>query len=332
MNKLTILSLLSIFFIIIIECENNKKNTQLLEIESSLKVINDSIYIARVEKILFTGKNIYITEAKQHSVFIIDEKLNFKNYFGRHGYGPGEFNIPISINSIDNLFFVYNDGTRKIIVYDSTGLFVKDIDSPTQFPLRFALDKSKNIYVSANQINAKGPLLKIDYNGNIIKNFGGWFLPKKKWQRNTRNLRHVFINENNRLICVSCTEPFIEIYNLDGLLIDKIDISGNTYLKHTVKHYKKLYSEMEKDAHSSSFYTLFRDACYYKNSLYLLYYSENKRFDSILKYKIDGHKIRFQKNYKINTRNKYVLKTLCVSDSYIYVYDSYMSQLLKLKL
>lgn len=107
---------------------------------------------------------------------LFDKKGKYLCDIGKVGNGPGEYNISIYDEIIDEknkrIYFAPFVGD-KIMVYDLQGKYIKDITLPyrVQKPKIELLDPAKGILTIAHMpfTNDKAFALQIDFDGNVIK-------------------------------------------------------------------------------------------------------------------------------------------------------------------
>jgi hypothetical protein len=138
---IVILLLITVINVIIPNSKNVNRNIQSMscefsdksyEYELSLKMISDIKleFSKKSPLIAFTSVKvnnkgmIYISDYLSSNIKVYNQEGKIINIIGRGGHGPGEFvaHAGIAFDKNDNLYVV-DTGTRRISVFDSTGMF-----------------------------------------------------------------------------------------------------------------------------------------------------------------------------------------------------------------
>lgn len=83
---------------------------------------------------------IYILDRKDIKVKIFDREGNFVRKFGKDGQGPGEMNLPITIQVLSNDELVVSDAlTGKLMYFTLKGEFIREMSTAAKTILGFTL-------------------------------------------------------------------------------------------------------------------------------------------------------------------------------------------------
>lgn len=134
--------LLSLLLLLLLSCEENSNKIPInlskhvpeiyfSEFADSISYLTldmrDSCLISEVDHIFVDSNHIFIEDKGSNGIFIFDENNRYKNRINYYGRGPGEF-IRLStacINPTDNQIGIYDDFSRKILIYSYEGVLLK---------------------------------------------------------------------------------------------------------------------------------------------------------------------------------------------------------------
>ena len=93
--------------------------------------------------------NLYALDVAEKTVLVWDSQGSYLRRFGRPGGGPGEFNNPsqITVNG-----FVYVWDQNKIIVFQKTGTFVRQLRVAQIMPKRFIVLNQNELLIGFRQL------------------------------------------------------------------------------------------------------------------------------------------------------------------------------------
>ena len=126
--------------------------------------------------IITNNQNVYMCDAGNSRVQVLNEDLTYHSSFGRYGSGPGQFSIPVGI-AIDSSgkMFVAEHGNNRIQVFNPEGQFLYQfkeqglgMENLIQ-PDSVFIDTDDIVYVL--QV-AAGCVSIFNNKGNFIKSFG----------------------------------------------------------------------------------------------------------------------------------------------------------------
>lgn len=139
----------------------------------------------------YDGKIFILDNIMASGLFVFDSLGKHLYTIDTHGKGPGEFYQPTSftINREKNEIVISDDWQGKLLSYDLTGNFLKEI---TKFSLRFNemqfIDTNKIIFHTGRRAN--GHILELKYNSIVIGTPGGDFTAKNFAYDPSQQLKH----------------------------------------------------------------------------------------------------------------------------------------------
>ena len=108
---------------------------------------------ARPTGLSIVGSTLYVVDTGVHKVFRCDLDGRKLGEFGRHGFGPGEFNYPIQVAVRDSVY-VADALNFRVQKFDLAGKHQRTIGAQGNVPGRFAspkaaaVDSDGNVYVT----------------------------------------------------------------------------------------------------------------------------------------------------------------------------------------
>jgi hypothetical protein len=330
MKKNIIVKTLILTVLLTAACGQNEENRiEKLNINKKISVLSDSSFIIDIRNIQKKNQ-IFLTDYQANRIIVLDSNYNYFSDFGRSGSGPAEFKGAISQYIFKDTIYVIDDAGHRINIFSEEGLFYKSLTLPPfrNYDNRFAIDNNNNFYFST--IDREYPIIKLDNNAKIISQFGIWIKAKNEKEKRDINKRHILFSSKGFLVCVSVSEPLIEIYNDKGLLLNQLDLSDNKFLQKRLNFVKK---QKEKYPSKGGTYILFKDCYLEKNELYLLYCDYDKIFGGIyhiLMLDIENFEANNIKCFQLDEKTWY--NTFCVFKNSIIAFDSVLGELHILKL
>ncbi len=112
---------------------------------------------------------VYVGEAGR--VVVFDKKNNKLSFIGEAG--AGKLSSPLGIAIHDNRVFISDSGSKKIVIYDVQGKFLRAIGGKDEFenPVGVAIDKKRLILYVAD--SKKHIIKAYNLDGTFIREFGG---------------------------------------------------------------------------------------------------------------------------------------------------------------
>ena len=93
---------------------------------------NEKAYIGTIEKIKVDANRIYLLDKSLKQVLIFSMAGEFVRALGRSGEGPGEFRFLYTMDVKDHLIACFDQGTRRITLFDTSGVFIRSFGTQSQ--------------------------------------------------------------------------------------------------------------------------------------------------------------------------------------------------------
>ena len=254
-----------IFFAVIffISCSQDLPNRHLLP-HKSIERLSDSTYFSSVvSNITLYKNNIFLSDCFNSRIICLDSNYNVIRTLGTPGRGPGEFLTPDQFGIINDSLYVYDQSTKKILVFTVDGKYCREFilrKYPKIFS-RFAMSKNGEIFVSTPLFEY--PITVYDLKGDIKYGVGLKQNDKLSIRERMAGLRHLSLFNDKYIIAIVTSRPEIEIYNLKGRIVKKMDLSHIDILKDLLNHFNW-------NKESGGIPSVFSDMSIYQNNLYLL--------------------------------------------------------------
>ncbi len=291
--------------IILISCENSNVSTIKYRNIKSISILSDSSFLSNsIPQILSKDGFIYISDNNNDRVLKMNRKLDIVKTFGVSGRGPGEFKGPQGVFIKDDSIYVYDEGGVRFNVYDTEGNYSRcfSLSESKRIGERFLVLDSV-LYV--NTPFETSPLAAYDLNGKLLFRFGTILPGFNDHERIGRNFRMI-TEHKNKLLCVSVSEPVIEIYNKEGVLLNNYDLANNKYLVNRLNQINNDYKQSRNSGRVTTC-ILFNDIIVDNNNIYLQFFEPDPEFtvkaEKLLKFKIVNNKMFFESIIEIDEGN-----------------------------
>jgi hypothetical protein len=240
----------------------------LLEADQQVPMLGTSTFYDGLAEIVFQDSMIYMADNSPR-IYRLNPKLKVLKQIYNIGKGPGEFTSITDIDYKNDSLYVFTRSQRKIIVYDSTSKFVRELSVKNITGQDMAIIGNK-IYLSAPF--AEKPIIKLDFSGNKIQAFGQKTADQESYNiyRNER----ILLSYDNSLIAVSPSKPIVRTYNLDGDLISEKRIE-HPLLKDRIDYVEEFHSKPASNG-ALGLAFLFRDAVIFNNKLFVIAHTSSK--------------------------------------------------------
>lgn len=313
--------LLVIFCFTLASCKKKYPDAIALEPIQKISVLSDSTFFGDIADMEFSDGYMYLVD-NSPQIFQLSKGLELTGRIDQAGKGPGEFTGISKISLIEDSLFVYDRTQTKILVFDSANNFVREF-TPNFTTPTIAVNNRSQIYLSTP---SKSKIITVlNKRGEEINAFGEQTVGKQDVNVR-RNERLLFINDN-KLVAVPKSDPFVKVYNLKGDLLSKKKID-HPLLQKRVSNIEDSY----KDINNAGWLTiLFKDANVHNNKLYLLIHTHVRpdpepKYAFVLAYNIgeDGDLTLANafKLFRTNRENRlYGFRLAALSDHRLMVYD-----------
>ena len=243
-----------------LSCKNNfeSQSKATLYPSKTFSELSDSSFVSSAYHIVYDEPYLYFSDRLNNRLLVLDKQFNVVQAIGSTGAGPGEFLQIAQTTSLQSLLFARSIDTGFLNTFTKNGRYVRSFLLYGESEIRLAIDRNYRIYISTPTKDF--PITCVDTLGNMVHRFGAWIQTDSPRSRRARNLRQLFVNRNDELVAVLESEPFIEIYTLDGRLKNVIDISNHVFLQPRLKY---VAEELAKDPNNRfSTYHLYTDIYY----------------------------------------------------------------------
>lgn len=282
--KMKIFFLVYIAFLLLFACSSQPAKQDSTNIVTTVPILEepgDGSFFSQVTQVLVYNDDFYFADFPNSRLLVNDSDFKFKRQIGAAGQGPGEFSGLYSFFVNRSGIFAYDDGGKKIARLDFDGTPGKIIRMPTgsSVSTRFCVI-GNHIYLSI--MKRMHPITVLDFEGNVVNGFGHFYgTEKEKYARSARHLFTVQHKKKRLLLSLLETEPVLEIFQPDGKLVKKIDLSQNQYVRDRYEYIKEKYAKMGR---KKSTYMLFENAYISQNRLFCLGYNRKGLPGYILQY------------------------------------------------
>lgn len=262
---------LLIIIIELIGCQHEKrKDLILINPIDSIGVLSDSSYLSTVYSMILYDKKLFVSDYRNQRIIELTKSCEKIHTFGTYGHGPGELITSgfIFING-DSLYVIDEFNTRINVFNIKTKRYLKNYDF-SKYGIR-----NSNFIVNNNIIFLSTPYMNYPiskfYGNKLIKSFGKWIFNNGLVHKG-RSIRKIFLLRNKYILAIPESEPFFEIYDLNGNLLSEIQFNYIQYIK---QRYKLSESKYKKDIKNRKSILLINDAFLLKEKLYLLLIHNN---------------------------------------------------------
>lgn len=310
--KLTKRIWLFTILIFLISCQNNQadrkgSNQGITKVPKTITLFSDSIenavidstIIANVGTIVVRDNYLYMCQGASPHIVISTPEFHLVNSFSPQGEGPGESNKIENMAVNDSLIIIYDNWRRAFSVFKKNGVFIKSIPAKVSDALltSFAIQDNK-LYFSnfTDSSTIEEVSLKTNELNKFIKEiYPSAFNDTKSPFKRFNNARYILPYKNNMLITVGQSQPFIDIYDLNGKKISGFDLKNIPSIREEFdKNRSKTKTEPSFLAKTIS---LVKEVKIYDSSLYLLTIEKYQNYptcNKILKFNIaENNKINF---------------------------------------
>ncbi len=109
-----------------------KKKFALQKVSEILLVEDPDTPIGVIKGLRIDQDRIYLMDTSQKRIMVFTTEGRFVHTIGRQGGGPGEFRRLYTMDVRDGLIACYDEGTRRITLFDSSGVFLNSFGARTR--------------------------------------------------------------------------------------------------------------------------------------------------------------------------------------------------------
>ena len=159
-----------------------------------------------------TNDKVYIADAYNHRIQILNTDFTFSSSFGTEGSGDGQFNYPTdtAVDSIDNLY-IADQSNHRIQVFTPEGKFLHTFgcqgsgDGQLHNPWSITIDRNDTVYVADSGNNR---ISVFSTQGQFLGSFGS----KGKAEGQLHNPGGVAIDHDSFILVSDCINSRIQIF------------------------------------------------------------------------------------------------------------------------
>jgi hypothetical protein len=277
--------------------------------EKKISQFNDSLFVSEQENIVHYKNRFYLADRKSQSIYVLDSSFRFIRSIGRAGKGPGEFTRIAKLSIQNDTIFANDDGGHRINRFTIEGNNLPEIQLGMSFNgFKYIID-GHTIYGSNTHMPNTTPIKKCIIKGEeieVIKQFGEMHPQTANFDMQKKVNYHLLSTPERNIIAVGDMTPYVAMYNLNGDLLGKCDLTRYKVFDKRIKDALKKYKEGKK---GSYFFTSEID--YIDGLLYILIVDFVKEtptsgdFDNnkILVARIEGEEIKPEKIFVLKGNN-----------------------------
>ena len=268
MKKIELVLETCLIFLCLISCSKDLPNRNLTPIKS-IERLSDSTYLSDVvSNMVYYNNTLFFSDCSNSRIVNLDSNYRVIRIYGSPGRGPGEFLTPDQFAIVKDSLYVFDHSTKKILIFDMIGKFSREFNL-NRYPevySRLAISKFGKIYVSTPLLDY--PITVFDRNGNILYGIGSKCNNKLAFYKKMASISHLLIYKDSFLLSVRASSAEIDVYDLEGLYIKKIDLSNLDIVKDLLK----FFNETKRQDGIPSIFT---DVSLYDDKLFLKTASAN---------------------------------------------------------
>jgi len=265
------------FAIILILCILNQScQTGLKEInittltpEKTIESWGDSIYLRRTHSLHSDNSGLIIVDYSGHRLLKLNREFELEKIIGKNGKGPGEMINPAFLVFQSSKYYVLDRGNKRVNIYRPDGSYEKMVRLMGEVNVlgKFSVDQDENIYISSNTEDYL--FSKFNSLGERILTFGRPDPQTPSYLPKYTNISHLLYDDTEKVIAIKISEPAIEVYSINGQLLDRYDLSNSLVFQAVQAHLKSAYQS--HPGPGLMYIPIFRDALLHNGKLFLLY-------------------------------------------------------------
>jgi hypothetical protein len=314
-----------LLFIILFACKKHSGNEwkQIIWVQS-FDELPGELFFGKPSSMYSNAEGLYFSDNERGIVFFVNKEFSEVQVFGKKGEAPHELNSPSNFFIYEGNLYCLDQGKNSIVKYRlETGEFLESFRIPraingSDFELRFFVEKNE-IFLSAPY--SQNAYVRIQ-NDSTFTGFGEKFNFGNPKTDVFRNERFLFKNQD-KIIALSSNMPFIEMFDLNGNLILKEDISTVPAISERLQ-----FIENENDTDPNSYYRTVKDAYFSENKLYILAISgiERPMANKILVFEFSEHSASLNYQGEITLPGTWYA-SFSVFENNLYVYENRSGQI-----
>ena len=290
--------------------------------------LSDGSFLSRAHRLIYKNGKLYMSETNRQQIIVFDENLNLLNTIARQGKGPNEVGFISDFSVKGDTVSVKDKVGLRIQNYKSGGAYIKSVNIQgisTEINLSHNFLYSNDILTIASKKDSA--LVRYDFSSgkpSLINEFGKRYKFPTLNQNMYWNNRYVDIINDN-IVAISDCQPFIELYNMDGKLLNKYDFSYIPIIEKVVK------SINSRPVVKNMIYMMAAGYSIQGNDLYILFNTRNPSYrrNKIIKFSLDGNKFTPEVIYTLPGS---VYSGVAVGGKYLYAFNYHTSSICRFEL
>jgi len=268
-----ILALISLS-IYLLACQTNDPKDQeplLRDLVPKLEINTwqDSIYLQRTQSLEIHEGNLLIADFTGSRILKLDPSYQIIQKIGKKGRGPEETFGAMFVNVEHDIYYLLDRGNKRINTFFENGEHRKVIKFEEAISIlgKFAVDPSGNIYIPTQ--SDQHLFIKFDEEGRVILPFGKPRSDLPEYLPAYADLSHLLMLGDDKLLAVNISQPIIDVYDLEGNLLEHYDLTSNPLFTNIQEAIKAKYQAHEGPGYL--YVAMVRDVCIWQNFLFALY-------------------------------------------------------------
>lgn len=268
--KLKFYLILLLILTLFVACNRETKIQKELKLLTQKSLLEDSSFISFPKEISIYKKMYYIPDSDNYRILVLDSNLNLVKSIGSSGKGPGEFTAVTNIFILNDSIYAYDPNKNRIIVFYIDGSFIREImPEYANYLTKFCVIGDK-IYTCFPY--SEKPIIVMDLNGKFIRSFGKLSNKSGNVEKFTNNRWDVLTNGKN-IITINLNDPMIDIYNLNGTLLKRIDLTDNKAFLSEYE-YKENFFKKNPEKKRNTTIRILKDTYLDGDNIFLLYHEK----------------------------------------------------------
>lgn len=227
--------------------------------------------ITQLDSIYFTNVSFYTDEEKiyilnQNPAFLAATDKDFNILWLRddEGNGPRDLYFPEQVKVIKQKLYVLDHGNQSLKQFDKkSGEFISSLKIPESIQrFRFDITRKEDALFTVFNFENHETVLKVNPNGEVISKISTTF-PERPGPN--RQMKYFQLDENENLILIGASVPYVELLDPEGESINRFDLSTYEPIKRALDSLEANVDEAPKN----TIPTIITDAQYTDGKLYL---------------------------------------------------------------
>jgi len=170
--------------------------------------------------------NIYVMDSKEANIKVFDGRGRFLRTIGKKGQGPGELEVPESMDLFhQNQIAVYDPGNRRLTFFDLEGEFIRSLSTANFYITSVRIDSRGDLFglVSTSRDGLpRYELQKWDSDLNHLKTLDGADMPSESYLHLFEAMPSFALSKGGLIFYGYPGQYEIKVFDNDGTVIKKI--------------------------------------------------------------------------------------------------------------